>query len=598
MNHQSDKMFAIGHLVIPIVLFTLFLRDQQLIQLLLVFLSFFWAVYLFWQAFVIKNLYLFLMKSSYWIFIIVDVVLINLIYILPKWEMNAHPTWLLLFLVPLYALELGILPSFYLSMLGLGNIYILTLIRGGNFLSLDTLLITFGILMSLLFIGRNSDRLQKMAYYDALTLLPNRQMIKEQLTTSLRDASKSNLRLSILFLDLDQFKYVNDTMGHAAGDVLLQTVALRINKILPKNAMLARMGGDEFTILIPKMDTSDVAARTSEAIIEILKSSFPLNHNEVYITASIGISVYPEDGRDADTLIKNAEAAMYRAKDEGRNNYQFYTPSVNQEGIERLKMETMLRHAIERDEFVIYYQPRINTKTRELVCVEALVRWVHPDLGMIHPKDFISLAEDTGLIVEIGEQVLRKACMERKKWTDLGLPLFRISVNLSPRQFRQLDLPEVITKVFKETKMDPSLLELEITESAAMQDVNLSILMLRVLKDMGMTIAIDDFGTGYSSLSYLKKFPIDVIKIDQSFISGIQNRDSDDAAIVRAIIILAHTLKLDVTAEGVETWDQAYFLEEQNCDEIQGYLFGKPMTSLTLQDWFKLEHTDAVVGGY
>jgi hypothetical protein len=205
MNHQSDKMFAIGHLVIPIVLFTLFLRDQQLIQLLLVFLSFFWAVYLFWQAFVIKNLYLFLMKSSYWIFIIVDVVLINLIYILPKWEMNAHPTWLLLFLVPLYALELGILPSFYLSMLGLGNIYILTLIRGGNFLSLDTLLITFGILMSLLFIGRNSDRLQKMAYYDALTLLPNRQMIKEQLTTSLRDASKSNLRLSILFLDLDQF---------------------------------------------------------------------------------------------------------------------------------------------------------------------------------------------------------------------------------------------------------------------------------------------------------------------------------------------------------------------------------------------------------
>jgi diguanylate cyclase (GGDEF)-like protein len=517
---------------------------------------------------------------------------------LPKWELNAQPTWLLLFLVPLYALELGIFPSFYFSMFGLGNIYIMTLVQGGNFLSMDTMLITFGILMNLIFIGRNSDRLQKMAYYDALTHLPNRLMMKDQLTTSLRDASRSNSRLSILFLDLDQFKYVNDTMGHAAGDILLQTVALRIKKIMPKNAMLARMGGDEFTILIPKMDTSDVAARTSEAIIEILKSSFPLNHNEVYITASIGISVYPEDGRDADTLMKNADTAMYRAKDEGRNNYQFYTPSVNQEGIERLKMETMLRHAIERDEFVIYFQPRINTKTRELVCVEALVRWVHPDLGMIHPKDFISLAEDTGLIVEIGELVLRKACMQRKKWTDLGLPLFRISVNLSPRQFRQLDLPEVITKVFKETKMDPSLLELEITESAAMQDVNLSILMLRVLKDMGMTIAIDDFGTGYSSLSYLKKFPIDVIKIDQSFIRGIQNRDSDDAAIVRAIIVLAHTLKLDVTAEGVETWDQAYFLEEQNCDEIQGFLFGKPMTSKTLQDWFKLEHTDAAVGGY
>ncbi|QGQ95718.1 EAL domain-containing protein [Paenibacillus psychroresistens] len=598
MNHRSDKMFAIGHLVIPIVLFTLFQRDHQKIQLLLVFLSFFWSLYLIWHAFIVKNLYLYLKKNTYWFLMLVDVILNNLTYVLPEWEINAHPTWLLLFLVPLYALELGIFPSFCLSMFGLGNIYILTLVQGGNFFSMDTMLVAFGILMSLLFIGRNSDRLQKMAYYDALTQLPNRLMMKDQLTASLRDASKNGFRLSILFLDLDQFKYVNDTMGHAAGDVLLQTVALRIKKVLPKNAMLARMGGDEFTILIPKMDTSDVAARTSEAIIETLKSSFPLNHNEVYITASIGISVYPEDGRDADTLMKNADTAMYRAKDEGRNNYQFYTPSVNQEGIERLKMETMLRHAIERDEFVIYYQPRINTKTRELVCVEALVRWVHPELGMIHPKDFISLAEDTGLIVEIGELVLRKACMQRKKWTDLGLPLFRISVNLSPRQFRQLDLPEVITKVFKETKMDPSLLELEITESAAMQDVNLSILMLRVLKDMGMTIAIDDFGTGYSSLSYLKKFPIDVIKIDQSFIRGIQNRDSDDAAIVRAIIVLAHTLKLDVTAEGVETWDQAYFLEEQNCDEIQGFLFGKPMTPKTLQDWFKLEHTDAAVGGY
>jgi diguanylate cyclase (GGDEF)-like protein len=598
MNHRSDKMFAIGHLIIPIVLFALFQRDQQNIQLFMVILSFFWAIYLIWQAFILKNLYLFLKKDSYWFLALVDVILNNLSYVLPNWGMDAHPTWLLLFLVPLYALELGVWPSLYFSMFGLGNIYILTLVQGGNFLSMDTLLITFGILMSLLFIGRNSDRLQKMAYFDALTQLPNRHMIKDQLTASLREASRMSSRLSVLFLDLDQFKYVNDTMGHSAGDVLLQTVAIRIKKILPKNAILARMGGDEFTILIPKMDTSDLAARTSEGIIEILKSSFPLHHNEVYITASIGISVYPEDGRDADTLMKNADTAMYRAKDQGRNNYQFYTPSVNQEGIERLKMETMLRHAIERDEFVIYFQPRINTKTRELVCVEALIRWVHPDLGMIQPKDFISLAEDTGLIVEIGELVLRKACMQRKKWTDLGLPLFRISVNLSPRQFRQLDLPEVITKVFKETKMDPTLLELEVTESAAMQDVNQSILMLRVLKDMGMTIAIDDFGTGYSSLSYLKKFPIDVIKIDQSFIRGIQNRDSDDAAIVRAIIVLAHTLKVDVTAEGVETWDQAYFLEEQNCDEIQGFLFGKPMTAKTLQDWFKLEHTDAAVGGY
>jgi diguanylate cyclase (GGDEF)-like protein len=598
MNHRSDKMFAVGHLVIPIVLYALFQKNQQFILLLLVFLSIFWALYLLWHAFSLKNLYVFMNKGSYWFVMLVDVILNCITYILPDWQGKVQPTWLILFLVPLYALELGMLPSLYFSVFGLGNIYLLSLFQGGDFLSLDTLLIVLGILMSMLFIGHNSDRMQKMAYYDPLTQLPNRQMIKDTLTTLLREAAKNGSRLGILFLDLDQFKYVNDTMGHAAGDTLLQTVAIRINNILPKHAVLARMGGDEFTVLIPKMDTSDLAARTAESIIEALKSSFPLNHNEVYITTSIGVSVFPEDGKDADTLMKNADTAMYRAKDEGRNNYQFYTPSVNQEGIERLKMETMLRHAIERDEFVIYYQPRVNTKTRELVCVEALVRWVHPELGMIHPKDFISLAEDTGLIVEIGELVLRKACMQRKKWTDQGLPLFRISVNLSPRQFRQLDLPEVIAKVFKETKMEPELLELEITESAAMQDVNFAILMLRVLKDMGITIAIDDFGTGYSSLSYLKKFPIDVIKIDQSFINGIQNRDSDDAAIVRAIILLAHTLKLDVTAEGVETWDQAYFLEEQNCDEIQGYLFGKPMTPKTLLEWFKLEHTDAAVGDY
>jgi diguanylate cyclase (GGDEF)-like protein len=596
MNHRSDKMFAVGHLVIPIVLFALFQKDQQYVLLLLVFLSFFWAIYLVWHAFILKNLYILLKKNTYWFLMFVDIILNTLTYILPSWE--KYPSWLLLFLIPLYALELGMLPTFFFSVFGLGNIYIASLLQGRDFLSLDTALVTIGILMSMLFIGRNSDRLQKMAYFDSLTQLPNRQAIKDELITSLREASRNGSRLGILFLDLDQFKYVNDTMGHASGDVLLQTVANRIKKILPKNAILARMGGDEFTLLIPRMDTSDLAARTSEAIIEVLKSSFPLNHNEVFITASIGISVYPEDGRDADTLMKNADAAMYRAKDEGRNNYQFYTPSFNQEGIERLKMETMLRHAIERDEFILYYQPRINTQTRELVCVEALVRWVHPDLGMIQPKDFIPLAEDTGLIVEIGELVLRKACLQRKKWTDYGLPLFRISVNLSPRQFRQLELPEIITKVFKETRMDPTLLELEITESAAMQDVNFAILMLRVLKDMGMTIAIDDFGTGYSSLSYLKKFPIDVIKIDQSFIHGIQNRDSDDAAIVRAIIILAHTLKLNVTAEGVETWDQAYFLEEQNCDEIQGYLFGKPMTPKTLEDWFKLEHTDTAIGDH
>jgi len=592
MKYRSDKMFAVGHLVIPIILVALFFAegDPQNIILLLGLITFLWSLLLLWLAFQMDSSQLVFSKKTYLFLMLVDIILMALINLLPNWAIN--PTWIVLFVVPLYALETSMVFTLYFCLFSIGNILLFDLTRNLPFYSQQSFFVVFGMLILLLFISRNKIRLQKMAYYDLLTQLPNRELFKDRLSVALKEAAKNKTLLCILFIDLDQFKYVNDTMGHDLGDVLLQTFAKRIQKVLPKNALLARMGGDEFTLLIPHMENSDLAVRTGEAISESLKSSFPLKHNEVFITTSMGIAVYPDDGKDVDTLMKNADAAMYRAKSDGRNNLQFYTPALNQQGIERLKMETMLRHAIERDEFVIYYQPRIHTKTHELVCVEALVRWAHPELGMIQPIDFIPLAEETGLIVGIGELVLRKACMQRKKWTDMDIPIFRVSVNLSPRQFRQLELPEIIAKVLKETKIKADLLELEVTESAAMQDVNLSILMLRVLKDMGLMIAIDDFGTGYSSLSYLKKLPIDVIKIDQSFIQGIQDHNSDESAIVKAIIALAHTLKLSVTAEGVETTKQARFLEENHCDESQGYLYGKPMSAKTLIDWYRYEQAN------
>jgi diguanylate cyclase (GGDEF)-like protein len=589
MNPKSGKMFSIGHALIPVVLFMLYLDtvQQPLIILLLAFVTFLWSCFLIWLAFSQKSMNVFYLKQYYWFFILVDFAIMAAIYMLPDWGADHKPTWLILFLVSFYAFELGVFAAAAMSAFGLFDLYLYHLAQNTPLLGLDTFVIILGMFSCIFFIGNNTDHLNRIAFFDMLTRLPNRQMFKDRLHLILSGHKSAGL-IGILFLDLDQFKYVNDTMGHASGDNLLKLISRRLHKSLPKNALLARMGGDEFAVLLPEMKHSDDAAQTAEALIKALKASFPLGGQEIYITSSIGISVHPEDGRDADTLMKNADTAMYRAKEHGRNNYQFYTPSIHTKGIKRLQMETMLRHALERDEFVLYYQPRVSTRTGELLGVESLVRWIHPELGMIHPMEFIPLAEDTGLIVQIGETVLRKACSQRKKWTESGLPPFRISVNLSPRQFRQMELPEVIQKVLKETQIPPAQLEMEITESAAMQDVNYAILMLRVLKEMDLTIAIDDFGTGYSSLSYLKRLPIDVIKIDKSFISGIKP-GSDDAAIAQAIIVLGHTLKLSVTAEGVETTEQHAFLKEQQCDEIQGYLIGKPMSAETFEEWLQLQ---------
>jgi diguanylate cyclase (GGDEF)-like protein len=589
MNPKSGKMFSIGHAIIPIIMFSLYLDStSQPVMLAILFGSLVWTLYLIWIAFFSDIAAIVLKRSYYWFFILVDSAIITTVYTLPDWSHGTQPTWLVLFLVPLYAFELGMFPAIWISSIGIGNLYLYADYQRASFFSLDTFLIICGLIIFTFFFGKRTDNLRQLAYHDALTGLPNRELFKVRLNQLLMTQRPNKASLGIMFIDLDQFKYVNNTMGHAAGDKLLQAVAKRISQALPAGAVLARMGGDEFTVLLSDMMNSDEAAHASDKIKEALKASIPIKQQEIYVTASIGISVYPEDGSDIETLMKNADTAMYRAKEQGRDNYQYYTPTVHTQGIKRLQMETMLRHALERDEFVVYYQPRVDTHTNELVAVEALVRWNHPELGMIPPGEFIPLAEDTGLIVAIGEQVLRKACMQRRKWTDIGLPPFRVSVNLSARQFRQSELPEIIQRALKESGLSPTWLELEITESAAMQDVNYAIIMLKVLKEMDLWIAIDDFGTGYSSLNYLKRFPIDVIKIDRSFISGIQD-NSDDAAIVKAIIVLAQSLKLHVTAEGVETSTQLEFLKEQNCTEIQGFLTGKPMSADTLEAWFNFE---------
>lgn len=587
MNQSNGKLFALGHAVIPFVLLLLYAVNLPLREIpVLTLLTLGWTLILIWQAFISKNLYRLLRKGTLWCYIFIDCALIAAIYTIPSWYSGPHPTWLILFLVPFYAAEVGMVPTTVFCLLGIGDIYLYNLFQSGQFASIDTALVVLGMVIFVTLAGRATDRLNRLAYIDSLTQLPNRMLFKDRLIQALDAAGRNKTRLAVIFIDLDQFKYVNDTMGHAMGDFLLKTVAARMRDSLPREAVLSRMGGDEFTILLPDLDRENDASEVAENIIQVLKESIVLNHHEVYITSSIGIALYPYDGMDAETLMKNADVAMYRAKEYGRNNYQFHAPPANAIGYERITMETMLRHALERDEFVVYYQPRVHTLSGKTISIEALVRWVHPEIGIIGPKDFIPLAEETGLIVPIGVQVMKIACTQLKQWHDIGHPTLRLSVNLSARQFRQRNLPEVIFGIMEETELSPTFLELEITESIAMQNVSFAISMLSELKEMGLSISIDDFGTGYSSLNYLKRFPIDALKIDRSFTSGIHN-NSDDAAIVKAIIGLAQTLKLRVTAEGVETMEQLLFLHQLQCHEIQGFLFAKPMPAKSFENWMR-----------
>jgi diguanylate cyclase (GGDEF)-like protein len=422
---------------------------------------------------------------------------------------------------------------------------------------------------------RTAER-DHLAYHDTLTDLPNRSLFEDRLTQALTMARREERTLAILFLSLDQFKKVNDTLGHALARRLLQEVAERINNSVPKGETVARFEGDEFALLLTQItDTGDVVT-INRQINEALNLPFNLEVHEIFLTISAGVSLFPNDGIDEQTLLKNAGTALYRAKEQGENNCEFYTAEMNAKALHRLTLENGLQRALERTELELYYQPKIKISTREIIGMEALLRWHHPELGLVSPAEFIPLAEETGLIVPIGEWVLHEACRQNKSWQDEGFARLTVAVNVSGRQFQQQDFSEVVVRILQETGLDPHDLELELTESSVMKNPTSAASALGELKTMGIKISIDDFGTGYSSLGYLKRLPIDVLKIDQSFVHDLTT-DPDDASVVMAIITLAHNLGLDVIAEGVETEEQLGLLRLLRCNGGQGYLFGRPM---------------------
>ncbi|HEX9501141.1 MAG TPA: EAL domain-containing protein, partial [Thermoanaerobaculia bacterium] len=427
-----------------------------------------------------------------------------------------------------------------------------------------------------------SVEIEHLAYHDALTGLPNRPLFMDRLIVALAQASRANQKLAVFFLDLDRFKDINDSLGHSTGDGLLKSVAERIRRCVREGDTVSRFGGDEFTLLIPRVDHIEDAAKIAQKIIETLKIPFSINEHELFVTTSIGISLFPIDGTDPETLVRNADTAMYRAKDQGRDNYQLYAPAMNARALERLALENMLRKALSHRDFVLFYQPVVDINTKNVVGVEALIRWKHPELGLLSPAHFISAAETSGLIIPIGDWVLRTACRQAKLWQKKLEPELTVAVNLSARQFQQPNLTEEIAEVLEETGLDAKYLELEITESNAMQNAENTIYTLRELKALGVRISMDDFGTGYSSLNYLKRFPIDTLKLDQSFVREITSNPTD-AAIATAVISMAHTLNLRVIGEGVEKEDQFQFLQARGCDYIQGYLFSPPLAVENLE---------------
>ena len=420
------------------------------------------------------------------------------------------------------------------------------------------------------------DQLRFVATHDSLTDLPNRSLFNERLRHALHQSTRYSRGIAVMFIDMDRFKVVNDSLGHSAGDRLLQDSAKRLAECLRESDTVARLGGDEFVVMIENFAAPKDAIAVAQKILASLARPFFVDGQEFLMSASIGISTFPDDGKDAETLLKNADIAMYRAKDQGRDNYQFYSAQMNKHTFERLAMESSLRRAVERNEFLLHYQPKLDLRTGAIAGVEALVRWQHPDWGMVSPAQFIPLAEETGLIVQIGEWVLKAACEQNKRWRDQGILPLRVAVNLSARQFARKTLLSDIAKTIAQSGLTPDCLELEITESLVMHNPEGAAETLHKLKDMGISLSIDDFGTGYSSLAYLKRFPIDCVKIDRSFIKDIPT-EADDMAITKGIIALGHSLRLKVIAEGVETREQQDFLRSNDCDEMQGYLFSKPL---------------------
>ncbi|MGD8568654.1 MAG: EAL domain-containing protein [Gammaproteobacteria bacterium] len=431
---------------------------------------------------------------------------------------------------------------------------------------------------------RSEERLTYLAQYDPLTDLPNRTLFRERLTQALQRASRRQELAALLFLDLDHFKDINDTLGHDAGDTLLVSVADRLKRCIRAEDTVARLGGDEFTIILGRIKHIEEAATVAQKVIDIMSRPFSLNNSEVFVTASLGIATYPTCGTNPETLTKNADTALYSAKAQGRSNYKFYEAQMNADVSERMMMINDLRHAVERQEFVLYYQPKLCATRNEVIGMEALLRWNHPDVGIVGPTEFIPLLEETGLIIPVGKWVLRTACEQNQAWIRAGLTPLPISVNISARQFNQKRLVGAVADILDQTGLHPRYLELEITESALLENADNASETLEQLHDLGVQLAIDDFGIGYSSLHYLKKFPINTLKMDRTFVKGIV-ADADDAAIVEAIIGLGHSLRLKVVAEGVETEKQLAYLRDRGCDEVQGFYFSCPIPSDHCAQW-------------
>jgi diguanylate cyclase (GGDEF)-like protein/PAS domain S-box-containing protein len=425
-------------------------------------------------------------------------------------------------------------------------------------------------------------RIEQQANYDTLTGLANRSLLNDRLQQAILTSASYGTRLAVVFVDLDRFKFINDSLGHHVGDQLLMAMAERFKSCVRDHDTVARLGGDEFVLLINGQAGPDSVGTVMERMLEVISQPWRTAQGEFEVTCSIGVALYPDDGGDAATLLKHADSAMYRAKEHGRNNFQFFTNELNQMMKERLELESNLRRALDRGQFDLLYQPRVDLATRRIVGCEALLRWQLPGRGMILPNRFIPIAEEIGLIAPIGRWVLHTACAQNKAWQDAGYAPGVVSVNVSPRQFRRDDLVETIAEVLAATRLAPRFLEIEITENMVMHDGEHMIEMLHAVKALGVRISVDDFGTGYSSLSYLKRFPVDRLKVDRSFVQDIAT-DADDAAIVRTIIALGHNLGLKVVAEGVETEEQIAFLSANACDELQGYYFSRPVSGWRLR---------------